>query len=305
MTVTPRQLDAWLKAPEDEHLELKEAKNRFDFEELVRYCAALANEGGGRMVLGVTDKRPRRVVGSRAFPDLDRTKAGLVERLHLRIEADSIEHRGGRVVVFSVPARPLGMPIQYRGAYWMRSGEVLVPMTQDRLQAIFAEAVPDFSAEICPAAGPEDLDPVAVERFRQLWQEASGNAALAQLSVPQLLEDAELLLNGRPTYAALILLGTHKALGRYLAQAEVIFEYRSDDASIRYQQRKEYREGFLLFHDELWQTINLRNDLFSYLDGLFRREVPTFNEDVVREAILNAVEHCHRTSATATSTRSA
>ncbi len=291
MTVTPRELDAWLKAPEDEHLELKEARNRFDFEELVRYCAALANEGGGRIVLGVTDKRPRQVVGSRAFPDLERTKAGLVERLHLRIEADSLKHRGGRVVVFSVPARPLGMPIQYRGAYWMRSGEALMPMTQDRLQAIFAEAVPDFSAEICSAARLEDLDSVAIEHFRRRWQEASGNAVLAQLSVTQLLEDAELLDDGRLTYAALILLGTRKALGRHLAQTEVIFEYRSNDASIRYQQRKEYREGFLLFHDELWKTINLRNDVFSYLDGLFRREVPTFNEDAVREAILNAVEH--------------
>jgi ATP-dependent DNA helicase RecG len=74
------QIDAWLDAREDEHLEFKEAKNRYDFERLVRYCAALANEGGGTFVLGITDQRPRRVVGSQAFQDLGRTKAGLVER---------------------------------------------------------------------------------------------------------------------------------------------------------------------------------------------------------------------------------
>ena len=47
---------------ENEHLEFKEAKNRFDFEKLVGYCVALANERGGKMILGVSDKLPRKVV---------------------------------------------------------------------------------------------------------------------------------------------------------------------------------------------------------------------------------------------------
>jgi ATP-dependent DNA helicase RecG len=55
MTATTQQLQEWLNAKENEHLEFKEAKNRFDFEKLVKYCAALANEGSGSIVLGVTD----------------------------------------------------------------------------------------------------------------------------------------------------------------------------------------------------------------------------------------------------------
>ena len=49
------KLAAWMAGVEDEHLEFKEAKSHFDFEKLVKYCAALANEGGGRIILGVTD----------------------------------------------------------------------------------------------------------------------------------------------------------------------------------------------------------------------------------------------------------
>lgn len=75
MTVSDQQLKAWLAAKENEHLEFKEAKNNFHFEKLVKYCAALANEGGGSIILGVTDKLPRKVVGSNAFTDLARTKA--------------------------------------------------------------------------------------------------------------------------------------------------------------------------------------------------------------------------------------
>ena len=280
-----------MEGKEDEHLEFKEAKNRFDFEELVKYCAAIANEGGGKLILGVTNKRPRRVVDCRAFESLERTKAGLTERLHLRFDIDEIEHPDGRVLVFHVPPRPIGMPIQYRGSYWMRAGEGLVPMTPDRLKRIFDEAGPDFSAEICAHAALSDIDPTAIQRFRAMWQRKSGNEALDKVTDERLLADAELVVDGRLTYAALILLGTRQALGKYLAQAEVIFEYRSSEASIPSQQRKEYRQGFFLFDEDLWNTINLRNDIQHYQDGLFIWDISTFNEMVIREAILNAVSH--------------
>lgn len=292
MSATLAQLDAWMDESEGEHLEFKEAKSNFHFERLVRYCAALANEGGGAIILGVTDRRPRRVVGSRAFAtDLERTKAGLVEQLRLRIAATELAHADGRVVVFEVPSRPIGMPIQYEGAYWMRAGEDLVAMTPDQLRRIFDEAGPDFSAETCPRATLADLDPAATARLRALWRRKSGNAALDGLGDEQLLADAELVIDGGVTYAALILLGTRRGLGRHLAQAEVIFEYRGSEASIPFQQREEYRRSFLLFEDELWQTINLRNDLHHYQDGFFVGDIRTFNEAVVREAILNAVSH--------------
>src|SRR5580693_9153326 len=129
MTTSGQQLQEWLHTKEDEHLEFKEAKNNFHFEKLVKYCAALANEGGGSIVLGVTDSRPRKVVGSQAFTDLERTKAGLIEKLRLRIDAHEIAHPDGRVLVFTAPARPIGIPIAVDGAYYMRAGEDLAPMT--------------------------------------------------------------------------------------------------------------------------------------------------------------------------------
>ena len=83
MATTIPQIDALLTVrSEDEHLEFKSAENRYDFEELVDYCVALANEGGGRMLLGITDKVPRRVVGTKAFEVPERTVAGIYERLH-------------------------------------------------------------------------------------------------------------------------------------------------------------------------------------------------------------------------------
>jgi ATP-dependent DNA helicase RecG len=289
--VAPDELYRWMNASEDEHLEFKEARTRYDFEELVKYCAALANEGGGKVILGVTDRQPRQVVGSHAFADLERTKAGLIERLHLRIDVIVVPQPDGRVIVFDVPPRPVGVPIPYKGAYWMRGGQDLVPMTADMLKRIFSEAGPDYSAEICSKVSLADLDPAAIQQFRTMWSRKSGNKALETISDKQLLTDAELLIDGGLTYAALILFGTHQALGKYLAQAEIIFEYRSSEASGPPQQREEYREGFFLLQDDLWNKVNLRNEVQHFQHGFFVLDISTFNEVVVREAILNAVSH--------------
>ena len=291
MTVSIDMLQIWMNAREDEHLEFKEAKKNFHFETLVKYCVALANEGGGRMILGVTDKLPRKVVGSQAFSNLERTKAGLIDRVRLRIDVEEIQHPDGRVLVFQVPSRPIGMPMQYKGAYWMRGGEDLIPMTPDLLQRIFAESGPDFSAEVCTSAQLDDLDPNAVEVLRQLWQRKLLDQDISTRPIEQLLSDAELLVDNQVTYAALILLGKREALGKYLAQAEVIFEYRSNEVPGPAAERHEFRQGFLTVLDEIWRLINQRNDLQHFQQGFFIWDVPTFNERVVREAVLNAVSH--------------
>jgi len=291
MSISLEQLQAWMDSDEDEHLEFKEAGRRYDFEKLVKYCAALANEGGGRIILGVSDSRPRRIVGTEAFRSLERTKAGLIERLHLRIAVERIDHPDGRVLVFEAPGHPIGMPVGYRGAYWMRGGEDLVPMTPDMLKRIFAEAGQDFSAAPCPGAALADLDTDAVDVFRMEWHRKSNNDALLNCSQKQLLGDAELIIAGQPTHAALILFGKPSSLGRRLAQAEMVWEYRSSEHGIHYSQRREFREGFFRFHNELWKLVNERNDIQQYQNGLFRYDIPTFHEEVVREAILNAVSH--------------
>jgi ATP-dependent DNA helicase RecG len=171
-------------------------------------------------------------------------------------------------------------------------------MTEERLREIFAESGRDFSAEVCPGLQFSDLDPAAIEDFRRRWIDKARRAddlaladRLAAQSAEELLQDAEAVTEGQFTYAALILFGTPKAVGRHLAQAEVIFEYRSSEAAGPAQDRIDFRRGFFTFQDELWSRINLRNDKQDFQDGLFVHPIPTFTERAVREAILNAVSH--------------
>jgi ATP-dependent DNA helicase RecG len=287
---TPERFQSWLDAPEGTRREFKSATGGFHFEKLVEYCVALANEGGGEIILGVTDRRPRLVVGTRAFDEPGRTEAGLHQRLGHRIPVEEYEHAGKRVLIVHVPGRLPGTAWNLDGRYLKRAGDDLAALGDAELRAMFAEAGPDFSAEPCQA-GVADLAPSALAVFRERWARKANSRRITQLPDEQLLADTELLIDGRLTYAALILFGTRTALGKHLAQAEVVFEYRSSEASGPAQDREEYREGFFLNHDALWQRINLRNDRQSYQDGLFRYDIPTFDEVPVREALLNAVAH--------------
>lgn len=286
------QVVALIAAPEAEHLECKAARTRFDFEDLAKYACAIANEGGGVILLGVSDRRPRNVVGTAAFQEPGRTSSGLFERLGARVIAT--EHLIGekRVLAFEVPSRNPGYAVSCRGAYWMRAGESLVAMPDDRLRAIHAELEPDFTAGACEGLVVADLSADAIEQFRHRWIQRNGHARLATLDSTELLSAAELVVpDGGITYAALLLLGTSAALGRYLPSGEIVYEYRSGEAAGPAQHRQEFRQGFLLTADPLWEVINARNDRQSIQEGFFRREVPTFDEKVIREAILNAAAH--------------
>lgn len=227
------ELYALMKRREGAHLEFKEAKSNYDSDKLTQYCCALANEGGGKIILGVTDKIPRSISGSHACRNLEKTKSDLITPLHLRIEAEELNVDDKRVIIFTIPSRPIGVPIQYQGIYWMRRGEELVPMTPDMLKRIFIEAEPDFSAQICPNAKMEDLDSESINVFRQMWIHKSGNHNLKSLSDKQLLKDIGAIEDTKITYAALILFGKPGSLRKFLAQAEVIFEYRSSGVTGR------------------------------------------------------------------------
>ena len=159
MPTTPEQIDLWRKSPsEHQQLEFKEAKSHFDQEKLRHYCVALANEGGGHLVLGVEDRPPRAVVGTNAFPNLVVTAQKLFETLGFRVDVEEINHPQGRVLAFAVPGRPRGTAYQNDDVYWMRAGSSLVAMSEDRLRAIFAEGKPDWLEE--PSL--EGLDPQSV-----------------------------------------------------------------------------------------------------------------------------------------------
>ena len=143
--VTLNLLEEWLVIDaEHETLEFKAATSGFDKWDVVRYSVAISNERGGHLVLGVTNEAPRKIVGTAAFlsaNDINEIKLFVRKEGHVDVRIDELTYSGKRVLVFTIPSRPLGVPLQVgdKGEYLSRSGESLIGMGIDKMKAILAE----------------------------------------------------------------------------------------------------------------------------------------------------------------------
>lgn len=178
---------------ENEHVEFKEARSNFHFDKLVDYCVALGNEGGGYIILGVTDKAPRKIVGTQTFTEPERTVAGIYERLRIKVRSFEFMLPEGRVLVFQAPSRPRGGWFDHNSRILMRAGESLVTMSQDRLKEIIAEGGPSFlerpaSEVLTDAEVVAELDVQSFFDLRKIPMPATRNEILKALENRHLIK---------------------------------------------------------------------------------------------------------------------
>ena len=93
MATTPKQIDLWRGvASEHQRLEFKEAKRQFDNTRLFQYCVAIANEGGGQLLLGIANTPPRPVVGTAAFNNPLKMNGKIFAAVCFRVDIDEVNH---------------------------------------------------------------------------------------------------------------------------------------------------------------------------------------------------------------------
>jgi len=166
---TIEEFNKWLKKPEGLNLEFKAASNQFDGKhKLPDYCAAIANEGGGKLIFGVNDQG--QVVGTKWHDKThNQLPHDLLQKLSLRIDVEELHHTEGRVLIFHIPSRPVGTPIRSNGKYLMRAGESLAVMDKETLKKIFNETQSDFSTQTILNFTINDLDEAAILILKQRW----------------------------------------------------------------------------------------------------------------------------------------
>jgi len=295
-----------LKESED-HIEFKRAIHNYPFgggdkkepkerrKCVLGYVVALANEKGGRLVLGMEDARPHAVSGSdfRAG-QLGQLEDDIYERLGIRVTTEELFEDDKRVVVITVPSRPLGKTLKFEGVPLMRTGESLREMSDDEIFRILSEREPDFSATICEGLTLDDLDENAATKMKREYANKQKNPAFETIPTAQAVSDLGLSVDGKLTYAALILLGKSDAIRKYLPQEAVIVEYRQNHSMIPYTARKVFQSALFTEIDDIWAYIDqpASNPLQHYSDGPYIFDIPAFNEETIREGILNSI--CHR-----------
>lgn len=295
MTTSVDELIRWLNAPrENEHLEFKEAKQQYDTAKLFRYCVALANERGGKLVLGVTDKLPRRVVDSHAFPNLADIQSRILDKLGFRVNVEEVAHPDGRVVIFHVPSRPAGTAYSIDGAYLMRSGEDTVSMTEDQLRAIFDEGKPDWLSEVARtgSSGADVVQLLDTQSYFDLLKfpyPATREAVLDRLAREHLISRSgagyDITNLGAVLFAKR--LDEFEGVGRK-APRVIVYE---GPGKLNTRLDKLGAKGYAVGFEGLVDFVNGQIPANEVIEKALRQQIKMFPEIAIRELIANALIH--------------
>lgn len=263
---------------------------------ILGYVTALCNEKGGSLVIGMEDKFPHKVVGTKQNEgSIGELEANIYRdtgiRPHIYEIYENIEIKKGRVLVIDVPSRPIGTVFKFEDVALMRVGEELKPMSDEVYLSIIQEKEPDFSQQICESATINDLDDTAINILKEKYAKKQNNSRFLTLSNEQILNDLNLVIKGKVTNAAIILLGKEEFLKNTYPQAAIMLEFRHSESQITFDNRVIYRQPFYIMIDQLWHDIDLRNGTFPIKEGPYIFDVPYFNEEVIRESINNAITH--------------
>jgi ATP-dependent DNA helicase RecG len=281
---------------EGERLEFKE--KLLDRKEVGEYAVALSNEGGGRLILGVTNRKPRCIVGIPMLSpeDVQKLRDSVLDATSIRVTPEQIPTKDGVVLVVNAPPRPRGQVCSTKsGKFLMRSGEGLRGMTLAEIERIRSEELrpPDFSAEIVPESWQRVLDPLEFQRLRRVLIE-NDRDELARQGDEELLRSLELLGSGRrrlqPTRAAVLLLGTDAAIHEYAPTHEIKLQ-RFDRDELTPSFSEDLRIPLLAAVQRAREVIEVVNSAEPVQVGLFRTDVSKFPERAYREALANAVVH--------------
>ncbi|MCI0700980.1 MAG: putative DNA binding domain-containing protein [Planctomycetia bacterium] len=295
MATTPAQIDLWIQSrSEHQRLEFKEAKTQYDNTKLFKYCVALANEGGGILLLGVTDKLPRRVVGSAAFNNVVEMAEKIFTMIGFRVDVEEVIHPDGRVVVFHIPSRPRGTAYHLDGAYLMRSGEELVPMSEDRLRKIFAEGQPDWLEE--PArtglTPQEVIDLLDTQNYFALLQRpypTTQNAVLDYLQAERLIDKTDSTYSIR-RMGAILLARRFTDFSDISRKAVRVVVYQGN-SKVATKLDQTWESGYAVGFQPLVAFVMSQLPQNEIVEEAIRRKVKLVPEIAIRELVANAIIH--------------
>lgn len=268
------------------------AQKGFTIQEAARHCCALANQGGGKLIFGLSPDRPRKVIGSHVFEPYEPVRRILQEQLHVRIEARTYHEGDKRVLVFSVSPGPMDTLVQWGGVSWGYEGWELVSMPAHYQRDYDKEYGADFTAAICKDADLDDLDWNAVDQFLGMWQERSQDSTFRYLSKEELLTDCGAITDDGVTYAALILFGRKESLLSLGVSCWTAFDFRPHKTDERAHVLEFFRSGLFSYYGNLRALFFRYGQLQDCTDGFDLVRLPAFWPDSAMEVFLNAV--CHR-----------
>ena len=179
---------------------------------------------GGHLVVGVEDKTLK-IVGTDTYNYTTQQATLRLTNLCANLSSEGLdieefitEDTHKKVWVIHIPKHLPKLPVYAHNKAWQRIEDSLVELTPERLNAILEEqlfAPDDWSAGIVENATLADLDELAVAKARVMYKKVHSKIPANEIdgwSVEELLSNSGIIIDGKLTRAAIILLGKPTAV---------------------------------------------------------------------------------------------
>ena len=296
---------------ENELVEFKAAKTAYDTDKIGRYFSALSNEANlrrqqcGWLIFGVSEEKGKHLVGTH-FKDgpkslLEKFKGEISKSTNGLKTFDEIielnlksEGKTFRVLMFRVPAAATGIPTEWCGRPYGRAGEDLVILQQEKIDRIRSEERYDWSKQVIANSNISCLDVLAVqharEKFKERVTEDNARDEIDHLSDEEFLTKIRLMVDGRLTNAALLLLGNAAYDNLFATPPKMMWRLYGADGSVR--DYEIFEIPFILAIDKMLGKI--RNLTYRYIPNqmtLFPQEIQQYDTWLLRELLNNCIAH--------------
>lgn len=272
--------------------------NSKSFDEIAKDCVAFANKDGGHLAIGIEDD-------DELPPSTQRIDDSLKERVVKRINELTVNvavvprivetENGGEYLDLEILRSAASIASTTKGGYFIRDNDVSKPIAPDDLLRAITDK-PSFSWETkvslkyrlgqCDRGKLENL-------LSKIRASDRVSAFVKQKPDDEILEYYSLISeDGYMTNLGVLWLGTQPQRARLLYSPTVQF--------IRYDASgnkvfKQVWDDYTLNPDELlesiWQNIPDWRESNEISDGLWRKEIPAYDEKVVREVLCNSIAH--------------
>ena len=269
-----------------------------DFDELAKDCVAFANAQGGIIEIGIENNEklpPADQTFDEKLPvNVVNKLAGLTNNITMQAD-EEIKSNGGKVIVLHI-YRSIAIAMTSKGKIYIRIGDNSVPVTSsedilrlaaDKNSYSWEDAVTQFDWQ---KADPEKLE----DFLSQIRDSDRVSDFVKSKDTKELLDffgmtDAE---SGKMTNLGVLFIGQQTQRGR-LSNAPVIqcIKYDEYGEKVNKWLWDDYRMNPKEMIDSIWETVPEWKESYEVPDGMRRKNIPAYDESVIREILCNALVH--------------
>lgn len=263
--------------------------------DIARVCVCFANGSGGRILIGIED-------GETLPPAAQRVPSELPDRLRRRISELTVNVQalptiqvapnGGELIELAVERSP-AVSSTSDGRYFLRVGDTCVPVLGDDVLRLASERPgrPWEAMESGVAGSAADPDKLA-QFIVGIGRSGRVKDSVKEKDAEELLAHYGLTFGNTLTRLGVLLLGS-AADRRGLGTAPIVQAIKFDEQAQKIN--KWVWDDCILSPVELvdvvWSEVQDFRESYEVPEGLYRRQVPAYDEKVVRELLVNALVH--------------